>query len=118
MDCITGFGKQKWDAEHKLKKIAEIMSPYRSFAAWTRIPMYDFQSGSLFWRSTQRCMDHYYYGRQNRTRPKKLSRSLLEQTTEDVASKKRQAKATVGATPKRSRTRLDLLTTKRCGLGR
>jgi hypothetical protein len=55
-------------------------------------------------------MDHYYYGRQNRTRPKKLPRSLLEQTPEDVlVSKKRRAKATVGATPKRSRMRLDIL---------
>jgi hypothetical protein len=88
-------------------------SLYRSFAAWTRIPMYDFQSGSLFWPSTQRRMNHYYYGRQNRTRPKKLPRPLLEEhTPEDVvASKKHQAKVTVGDTPKRSRTRLDLLTT-------
>ncbi len=83
-DCIMGFGNQKWDAEHNLKKIAEIMSLHRSFAAWTRLPIYDFMSGSLFWHSTQRCMDHYYYGRQNRTRPKKLPRPLLEQTPEDV----------------------------------
>jgi hypothetical protein len=118
-DCITGFGNQKcqkWDADHNLKKIAEIMSLHRYFAAWTRIHMYDFQSGSLFWRSTQHCMDHYYYGRQNRSRPKKLPRSLLEQTPEDVvASKKRQAKATVGATPKPSRTRLDILTAPAIG---
>jgi hypothetical protein len=107
-----GFGNQKSDAEHNLKKIAEIMNLHRSFAAWKRIPLYDFKSGSLFWRSTQRCMDHSYYGRQNRTRPKKLPRSLLEQTPEDVvASKKRRAKAIVGATPKRSRTRLYILTT-------
>ena len=63
--------------------------------------------------STQRCMDHYYNGRQNRTRHKKLPRSLLEQDV--VASKKRRAKATVGATPKRSRTRLDILTTPAIG---
>jgi hypothetical protein len=50
-DCITGFGNQKWDADHNLKKVAEIMSLHRSFAAWTRIPIYDFQSGSLFWHS-------------------------------------------------------------------
>jgi hypothetical protein len=57
-------------------------------------------------------MDHYFYRRQNRTRPKKLLPSLLEQTPEDVvASKKRRAKATAGATPKRSCTRLDILTT-------
>jgi hypothetical protein len=92
------------------------MSLYRSFAACTRIPIYDFQSGSLFWRSNQRCMDYYYYGRHNRTRPKEWPRSLLEQTPEDVvASKKRRAKATVGATPKRSRTRLDILTTPAIG---
>jgi hypothetical protein len=99
-DCITGFGNQKWDADHNLKRIVEIMSLDRSFSAWTRIPIYDFQSGSLFWHSTQRCMYHNYYGRQNRTRHKKLPRSLLEQAPEDVvASRKRQAKATVGATP-------------------
>jgi hypothetical protein len=110
--CITGFGDQKWDPDHNLKKKAEIMSLRRSFAAWMRIPIYDFQSGSFFWRSTQRCMDHYHYGRQNRTRLKKLPRSLLERTPEDiVASKKRRTKAAVGATPKRSRTRLDILTT-------
>jgi hypothetical protein len=45
MDCITGFGNQKWDADHNLKKKAEIMSLHRSFVAWTRIPIYDFQSG-------------------------------------------------------------------------
>ncbi len=57
-------------------------------------------------------MNHYYYGRQNRSRPKKLPRPLLEQTPKDVVgSKKRQTKATVGATPKRSRTRLDISTT-------
>jgi hypothetical protein len=111
-DCIAGFGNQKWDAEHKLKKIVEIMSLYRSFAAWRRNPLYDFQSGSVFWRRTQRCMDHYYYGRQNHTRPKKLPRTLLEQIPEDVvASKKRRAKCNVGGTPKRSRTRLHLMTT-------
>jgi hypothetical protein len=61
-------------------------------------------------------MDHYYYGRQNRSRPKKLPRSLFEQTPEDVvASKKRHAKATFGATPKRSRTRLDILSTPAIG---
>jgi hypothetical protein len=61
-------------------------------------------------------MDHYYYGRQNRTRPKKLPRSLLEQTPEDVAaSMKRRAKATVGATPKRSHMRLDKLSTPAIG---
>jgi hypothetical protein len=110
-DCIMGFGNQKWDAKHNLKKIGEITSLHRSFAAWTRISLYDFKSGSLFWCSTLRCMDHYYYGRQNRTRPKKLPRPLLEQTPEDVlASKKRRAKGTVGATPKRSRTSLDTLT--------
>jgi hypothetical protein len=65
------------------------MSLRRSFVAWTRIPIYDFQSGSLFWRSTHRCMDHYYYGRQNRTHPKKLPRSLLEQTPEDVVTSKK-----------------------------
>jgi hypothetical protein len=37
-DCITGFSNQKWDAEHHLKKMAELMSLHRSFAAWTRIP--------------------------------------------------------------------------------
>ncbi len=62
-DCITGFGYQKWGADHNLKKISEIMSLHRSFAAWTRLPIYDFKSGLLFWRSTQRCMDNYYYGR-------------------------------------------------------
>ncbi len=51
-NCITDFGNQKWNAEHNLKKTAEIMSVHRSFAAWTRIPLYDFQSGSVFWRST------------------------------------------------------------------
>ena len=58
-------------------------------------------------------MDHYYYGQQNRSRPKKLPRSLLEQTPEDVtASKKRRvAKCTVEAIPKRSRLRLDLTAT-------
>jgi hypothetical protein len=55
----------------------------------------------MFWRTTQRCMNHYYYGRQNSARPKKLPRLLLVQTPEDVvASKKRRAKANVGATPK------------------
>jgi hypothetical protein len=92
------------------------MSLHRSFAAWTRIAIYDFQSGSLFWRSTQHCMDHYYYGRQRRTRSRKLPRSLLEQAPEDVvASKKRRAKATVGATPKCSLTRLDILITPAIG---
>ncbi len=38
-DCIKGFGNQKWDAEHNLKKIATIMSLHRSFAAWTRLPI-------------------------------------------------------------------------------
>jgi hypothetical protein len=61
-------------------------------------------------------MDHYYYGQQSRSRSKKLPRSLLEQTPEDmVAPKKRLAKATVGATPKRSRTRLDIMTTPTTG---
>lgn len=116
-NCISGFGNQKWDAEHNMKKIAEIMSLHRSFAAWTRIPLYSFQSGLIFWRSTQRCMDHYYYGQQNRSRPKKLPRSLLEQTPEDVtASKKRRvAKSTVVATPKHSRLRLDLTATPALG---
>jgi hypothetical protein len=58
-DCINGFGNSNWDADHSMKKITEIMSLHRSFAAWTRIPIYDFKSGSLFWRSTERCMDHY-----------------------------------------------------------
>ena len=112
-NCINEFGNQKWDAEHNMLKITDIMSLHRSFAAWTRIPLYNFQTGLIFWRTTQRCMDHYYYGRQNRSRPKKLPRSLLEQTPEDVvASKKRRvAKPTVVATPKRSRLRLDLATT-------
>ncbi len=118
-DCTTGFGNQKWDADHNLKKISEIMSLHRSFAAWTRLTIYDFKSGSLFWRLTQRCMDHYYYGRQNRTRSRRLPRSSLEQTPEDVtASKKRRAKATVGATPKRSRTQLDILNTPAIGHGK
>jgi hypothetical protein len=73
-DCITGFGNQKWDADHNLKKISDIMSPHRSFAAWTTLPLYDFQSCSLLWPSTQRCMDHYYYGQQSRSRSKKLPR--------------------------------------------
>ncbi len=51
-DCITGFGNQKWDVEHNSKKIAEIMSLHRSFAAWTSIPIYDFQSVSIFSRSS------------------------------------------------------------------
>jgi hypothetical protein len=88
-DCIVGFGNQKWDAEHNSKKIAAIMSLHRSFAVWTRLPIYDFQSGSLFWRSTQRCMDYYYYGQQSRSRPKKLPRSLLEQTPEEVTASKK-----------------------------
>ena len=46
-------------------------------------------------------MDHHYYGRQNRTWPKKLPRSLLEQTPEDVvtAKKHRMAKTPIVATP-------------------
>jgi hypothetical protein len=28
-DCITEFGSQKWDADHNLKKISEIMSLHR-----------------------------------------------------------------------------------------
>jgi hypothetical protein len=92
------------------------MSLHRSSAAWTRLPIYDFKSGSVFWRSTQRCMDNYYYGQQSRSRPKKLPRSLLEQTPEEVtASKKRRAKETVGTTPKRSRTRLDISSTPATG---
>jgi hypothetical protein len=115
-DCITGFGNQKWDADHNLKKISDIMSLHRSFAAWTRLPIYDFKSGSVFWRSTQRCMDHYYYSQQSRSRPKKLPRSLLEQTPEEVTtSKKRRAKEAVGTTPKRPRTRLDISTTPATG---
>jgi hypothetical protein len=111
-DCITGFGNQKWDADHNLKEISEIMSLHRSFEAWTRLPIYDFKPGLLFWCSTHRCMDHYYYDR-----PRRLPRSLLEQTPEDVvASKKRRAKATVGATPMSSRTRLDILSTPAIGL--
>jgi hypothetical protein len=58
-DCITGFGNQKWDSDHNLKKKSEKLSLHRSFATWTWLPLYDFKSGSLFWRSTQRCMDHY-----------------------------------------------------------
>jgi hypothetical protein len=115
-DCIAGFGNQKWDADHNLKKISDIMSLHRSFAAWTLLPIYDFKSGSIFWRSTQRCMDHYYYGQQSRSRPKKLPKSLLEQTPEEVtAPKKRRAKETVGTTPKLSRTRLDISTTPATG---
>jgi hypothetical protein len=71
-DCVMEFGNQKWYTEHNLKKIAAMKSLNRSSAAWTRLPINDFQSGLLFWRSTQRCMDHYYYDRQNKTSPKKL----------------------------------------------
>jgi hypothetical protein len=31
-----------------MKKISEIMSQHHSFAAWTRIPIYDFKSGHSF----------------------------------------------------------------------
>jgi hypothetical protein len=112
-NCLNEFGNQKWDAEHNMNKIAEIMSLHRSFAAWTRIPLYNFQTGLIFWRTTQRCMDHYYYGQKNKTRPKKLPRSLLEQTPEEVVApkKRRVGKSTVVTTPKRSRLRLDLTAT-------
>jgi hypothetical protein len=47
-DCIAGVGNQKWDADYNLKEIAETMSLHHSFAAWTRIPKYDFQSVHSF----------------------------------------------------------------------
>jgi hypothetical protein len=86
--------------------------PASLFAAWTRIQPVRFAVGLRFFGvRLSVAWDHYYYGRQNQTRSKKLPRSLLEQTPEDVtASKKRRSKVPIVATPKRSRARLDLLT--------
>jgi hypothetical protein len=60
---ITTFGSQKWDAEQNMQDMSGILSAQ----AWARLPLNNFQFSSIFWRTTQRCIDHYYYGKQGYT---------------------------------------------------
>jgi hypothetical protein len=53
---------------------------------WAKIPFFNFQTCSLFWRSINRCMDFAYYvlGNRTSTRAKAVPRSLMDQTPEDL----------------------------------
>lgn len=112
-ECLRNSGKSThWDSGFTTKQIKKILGETYAVDNWAKIPIFNFETCNLFWRSVNRCMDFAFYVLGNRSGPRAraVPRSLMDQTPDDLrASTKRKARTPQRPAPTRSvRVALDM----------
>ena len=102
-DCLSSGGKSThWDGSLTIRRLKDIVGEHWPLDLWARIPIFDFKSCKLIWRSISRCMDFAYYveGSRHSVKARSVPRSLLEPTPEVAKTTAKRKTAPAVGTPR------------------